>query len=229
MFIVPHGESLRACRRIRLPARVIPLCARPAHSPLIDLLNRVSEDSCRKVFLISGTFLISSNGTGGDVLFQMVQGTVFPLSRWDCFLWRLLRSGLWGSWFLQGVSFWFLLRWWMVERVVTVLGDWLWGSWQEIKLYFCSMNQWSLQLHSCEHSAHFWSCCQLSASPCENTKVECLFLYVVLVKNCGLMLPQELLVLLLRERLVPETNVSNWVLGFLLQLLMHIFNLRGYL
>lgn len=88
-----HCASRRvvACRCICLSARVIPLCARTAHSPLIDLLNRrVSEDSCRKAFLISGKFLISSTGTGGDMLLQMVQGTDFPLSSWDCFLWRLL-------------------------------------------------------------------------------------------------------------------------------------------
>lgn len=53
---------------------------------------------------------------------------------------------------------------------------------------------WSLRLHCFEHLAQFWSCCQLSANPCENTEVECLFLSVVIVKNCGLMLLQELLV-----------------------------------
>lgn len=150
-LIVPRGESFHLAVP-RLSVRMIPR-ARMAHSALIDLLNRwgVWGELQEGLFNKWQVFDFEYWNRQG-MLLQMVQGTDFPLSRWDyCFLWRLLsfhRESLLhsfrlsGSWFLQGVSLWFLLRWWMVERAEAVLGDWLWGSWQEIKLYFCSMNQW---------------------------------------------------------------------------------------
>lgn len=151
MSVVPHEESFHGA--VPRLCQSDSTCTNGTFFWLIYWTDGVSEErSCRKVFFRSGKFLISSPGTGREMLLQMVQGTDFPLSRWDyCFLWRLLSFhrepllhsfGLSGSWFLQGVCLWFLLRWWMVERAEAVLGDWLWGSWQEIKLYFCSMNQW---------------------------------------------------------------------------------------
>lgn len=189
----------------------------------------VSEKSCRKVFLINETILIWSTGTGREMLLQMVRGADFPLSSWDyCFLWRLLsfhresllhsrtldcrdpgsfRESSFGSCWADG---WWREQW---QPWVTGCG----GADRRLNftlVRWTSGGIWSLQLHRFERLAQFWSCCQLLANPCENTEVECLFLSVVIVKNCGLMLLQELLAPLFEGTFSSRSKslkVKSWV------------------
>ena len=132
--------------------RVTPLCARAAHSAVIDLLNGLGVWG-----QLQGT--LSNKYQVSDIKYWNWQGNVasedpgsqFPFVQlgWLFFLENVVifieshrsiaaprRFGLSGSRFLQRVSLRFPLRWWMVERAVAVLGDWLRRSCQKIKVHF---------------------------------------------------------------------------------------------
>lgn len=174
----------------------------------------VSEDSCRKAFFDEWwAFDIeywnrqendSSDGPGSRFPFGEL-GLLCSLkiavvwSRVAVVSPRLGAPDRSRTWFLFG-SCWGD-GWWREQT----LGDWLWGSWQEIKLHFWWMIQQSLLESSASWLTSIWLLFGCAVRLSEyHTELECSLLSAVIVKICGHMWLKELLVLLLRKHLLTK-------------------------